>query len=333
VVAQIDPGPLGLDKAVADGRVDWLTLYALDLACAFLDGGQPQPQPVQPPQPHPVQQPQPQPQPVQPPQPQSVQPPAPQPVPPQPAPAADADNPVCAPPPRCIAQFDPRWGAEMVHDQENWKDNACSECSIALVLRWHAEDNPATKGSFQFPSLDNSKFSKDRYAHRMLEKFFPDLGGKVPSVTPTQTDLIALYKKTAECVGIDPASYGNRIVSGKMQGPADKKLSIIRQNLAFGPIMMQLHKPGHFSVITGYKDDHFFVADVGAVIKRKSGIAGITTGANVPPDSQWPDGVPGGGVENRPDVYLSIPAGPLLDDILKIFCWHPASVGGNAVGA
>ena len=250
-----------------------------------------------------------------------------------PVPAADSDNPVCSPPPRCIPQFDPRWSAEMVHDQENWKNNACSECSIALVLRWHAEDNPATKGSFKFPALDSSRFSKDRYAHRMLEKFFPDLGGQVPSTSPTQGDLVALYKKTAEALGIDPASYGDRIVSGKMRGPADQKLALIKQNLAFGPVVMQIKQPGHFSVITGYTNDRFFVVDVGACIKADSGIDGIEIGANVPPHSQWPDGPPSGGVEAGPQVYLSIPARPLLDHILQISCWHPASVGGKAAGA
>src|SRR5258708_39421083 len=108
----------------------------------------------------------------------------------------------------------------------------------------------------------------------MLEKFFPDLGGKVPSVTPNQTDLTALYKKAAEACGVDPANFGNRIVSGKMNGPKDEKLKIIKQNLAFGPVMMLIKKPGHFSVITGFKDDNFTIIDVGACIKHGCGVGG-----------------------------------------------------------
>ena len=112
-----------------------------------------------------------------------------------------ADAIICNPLVRLIPQWDGRWGARFVHDAEKWQGSGCHPSSVALILRWHAEDSP-NRGSFKFPRVDGTTIPAEHYGRLMCEAFWPDLKGEV-SASSNTTNHTALVNKAADALGMD----------------------------------------------------------------------------------------------------------------------------------
>ena len=160
----------------------------------------------------------------------------------------------CDPPVRNLPQWDARWGAQILHDDTTWRASGCHPSSVAMVLRWFAEDNAATRGTFQFPTKAGSRIAADHYAQRMCEAFWPALGGKV-NATGNNVDHTGLMNKAAAALGIDASSV--------LLSTHGDKLQTIQAALAHGPIVVNMTHPGHFVVIAGYRNGKLVISDPG----------------------------------------------------------------------
>jgi len=208
-----------------------------------------------------------------------------------PPPAGEA---VCTPPMRMLPQWDGRWNGDTLHDVDTctWQNSGCHPCSVAAVLRWIAEDDPATAGKFAFPTAPGSKISADCYPLRMCEAFWPDLGGQVKSTNesdPKKRSVHhpALGEAAEQALGM--SKDARKVSLGK------DRLAGVKKALARGPLVVCM--PGHFVVIHGIADGKLLIVDPGNVLLNHWEYAdggGIEKKMGMPGDGRWEGGKPAG---------------------------------------
>jgi len=194
---------------------------------------------------------------------------------------------VCSPPMRMLPQWDSRWGGHTLHDKEStWQNSGCHPCSVAAVLRWIAEDNPATAGKVAFPSAASSRFGADRYPERMCEAFWPQLEGEVAAKS-NKVDHTALREAAEQALGMDKGAA--KLSFGK------DRVATVKKALGRGPLVVCM--PGHFVVIHGIDDGKLLIVDPGNVLvnhwQYEDGSA-IESGKGMPPKDRWEGGKPPG---------------------------------------
>lgn len=213
-----------------------------------------------------------------------------------------SDDIFCDPPVRNLPQWDGRWGGLKLHDEETWGASGCHPSSIAMVLRWYAEDNPSTKGTFAFPEKSGSSVPHDHYGRRMAEAFWPDLGGKVNAIN-NNVDHDGLLRKAAAALGMQPDEKGR--FGAVLLSMGGNRLETIKNALKTGPIVVNMTHPGHFVVIHGYKDGKLLVSDPGNCIANHW--EGSVVGAGRPTQDQWPGGgPPSHGNEYGASAYVAL---------------------------
>jgi cell wall-associated NlpC family hydrolase len=251
---------------------------------------------------------------------------------------AGAPRPAEAPPPsegdvlvspmlRGIAQYDYRWNAPKPettttpvrgNEHASWQNNACHPTSISMVLRWSAEDNPATKDKFAFPTKEGGTIDPLHYPRRMAEAFFPNLGGKVPD--DGSINHAKLRAAAEKALGM-PENSALISLKGKK---LDERLLVLRGALAKGPVVLLM--PGHYIVLQGIVGDDLYIVDPGNVLKgnkftyedgtpleygvtmpKKKGQAAVRN-PWMPPEDAWPNGkAPKGSSDSRYEMYVKVP--------------------------
>jgi len=207
--------------------------------------------------------------------------------PPQEGPPQPGDA-VCRPRLRMLPQWDGRWAKKTLHDTKStWRNSGCHPCSIAEVLRWIAEDNPATAGKFQFPTAPGAKIPADEYPRRMCEAFWPDLGGEVPSVDKKskdpKVDHDALGEAAEQALGMPKGA----------RKLAHRNVAAVKKALARGPLVVCM--PGHFVVIHGIVDGKLLIVDPGNVLLNHWQLedgGDVEIGQGMPRKDQWGVGTP-----------------------------------------
>ncbi|MBS2026230.1 MAG: peptidoglycan DD-metalloendopeptidase family protein [Deltaproteobacteria bacterium] len=197
---------------------------------------------------------------------------------------------VLDPPVRLLPQWDSRWSTRTLHDDTTWKASGCHPSSVASILRWFAEDNPASKGAFKFPTAENTTIKPEHYGPRMCEGFWPELRGEIKAYS-NQCAHTDLMNKAAAALGMDPKKV---LING---------LDALINALKYGPVAINMTHPGHFVLCHGYKDGRLLIVDPGnCLYSMWKGVPGKT---NMPPESQWPGGaIPG--QEGTAGGYVSV---------------------------
>ncbi|HEX9605000.1 MAG TPA: N-acetylmuramoyl-L-alanine amidase [Myxococcales bacterium] len=213
--------------------------------------------------------------------------------PPQEGPPQPGDA-LCTPALRMLPQWDGRWDDEILHDSKasTWQNSGCHPCSVAEVLRWIAEDNPATAGKFGFPAAPDSRISADKYPLRMCEAFWPELRGEVKATKPgdpknSKVDHTALGQATERVLGM--AKDARKVSLGK------DRVAGVKKALARGPLVVCM--PGHFVVIQGIADGKLLIVDPGNVLLNHWEYAdggAIEKGKGMPANDRWEGGKPAG---------------------------------------
>lgn len=223
---------------------------------------------------------------------------------------------------RGLAQYDARWSSPKtpVYGDRSWQGNACHPTSITMVLRWIAEDNPQTKGRFAFPHKDGSEIPEEQYPRRLMEAFWPDLGGQVkPDRGHIPHDDLRLHAETVLGMTKDSSKVA-------LKGSLEKKLETLRGALGRGPLVIGI--PGHFVVLQAVEGDHLLIVDPGDVIanhwQTEDGHE-IERGAKcgMPPRSAWSGGFHDS--ECRAPMYVRVP--------IRKKVKRPAYKNHDAVGA
>jgi|GEM_PF-4617578 len=205
------------------------------------------------------------------------------------------DDIFCEPPVRNLPQWDGRWGTQKVHDQETWGASGCHPCSLAMVLRWYAEDNPTTRGAFAFPSVAGSTIPVAHYAQRMAQAFWPqlqgadNLHGQVNAFNNT-IDHDGLLRRAAVALGMQPDAKGR--FGAVLLPTGGDLLQTIKTALRTGPVVVNMTHPGHFVLVQGYRNGKLLIVDPGNVLSQHW--AGVETGVARPDRGQWPGGGPAG---------------------------------------
>jgi cell wall-associated NlpC family hydrolase len=190
-------------------------------------------------------------------------------APPQEGPPQPGDA-LCTPRLRLLPQWDERWTGEILHSDEGhtWGNSGCHPSSVAAVLRWIAEDNPATAGKFKFPTAPSSAIPGDQYPRRMCEAFWPDLGGRVksvPSKSDPSVDHTALRTAAEKALGMPEGA-------AKLKLESKDRLGQVKKALAKGPLLVCM--PGHYVCIQGIADGNLLIVDPGNVLVSYWAIAG-----------------------------------------------------------
>jgi hypothetical protein len=250
------------------------------------------------------------------------------------------------PPVRLWPQYDNRWknnriGGPKTGKLIDWIENGCNASTVAMILRWFAED--CTAGKVPFPTKPGGSIDESWYGLRMAESFWPnaDPPGKV-ELTPEGRihfrklySIAAHYLKTGE---IERNDNGNAVdLSEPMahyvtEQPSGGWLDLIRDMLETGPVIVGIGSPAaHFVLAHGIIGEALLIVDPGGVLyqaqkggtptianwKGKEGYLDGTMDAEqvrMPSPSQWPDGnAPGQEGDGR---SYNLVSGQFLDDML-----------------
>ena len=188
---------------------------------------------------------------------------------------------VCTPRMRMLPQWDQkRWGTKPLHDKSaTWQNSGCHPSSVAAVLRWIAEDNPASAGKFSFPTAASSQFPADWYPSRMCEGLWPDLKGQV-AAKGGKVDHAALREAAEKALGMSPGAA--KLSLGK------DRLAAVKKALAKGPLVVCM--PGHFVCIQGIADGKLLIVDPGNVLVNYWAVAdGSEKGKRIESGKGMPD--------------------------------------------
>ena len=229
--------------------------------------------------------------------------------PPQEGPPQPGDA-LCTPRLRLLPQWDERWTGEILHSDKGhtWGNSGCHPSSVAAVLRWIAEDNPATAGKFKFPTAPSSGIPEDQYPRRMCEAFWPDLGGRVesvPSKSDPSVDHTALRTAAEKALGMPEGA-------AKLKLESKDRLGQVKKALAKGPLLVCM--PGHYVCIQGIADGNLLIVDPGNVLVSYWAIAGggdkptpITQAKGMPDTKTGWRGSAAPKQEGTKAAYVSIP--------------------------
>jgi hypothetical protein len=174
---------------------------------------------------------------------------------------------------------------------------------VAEVLRWIAEDNPATAGKFAFPAAPDSRISRDLYPLRMCEAFWPELRGEVKATKPgdpksSKVDHTALGQAAERVLGMPKDA--RKVSLGK------DRVAGVKKALARGPLVVCM--PGHFVVIQGIAEGKLLIVDPGNVLFNHWEYAdggAIEKGKGMPRNDRWQGGKPAGN-EREPRGYVQV---------------------------
>jgi hypothetical protein len=250
------------------------------------------------------------------------------------------DDVLCDPPVRLLPQWDGRWGNDQIGGTErapkdlpkglHWYYSGCCPSTMAMVLRWFAEDNKDSKGKLRFPEKDGTSLAADFYSQRMCEAYWPTLLGKPNDKgrcglnSSGAIDKAALMQKTAQQLGMDKAQTLRRPASGS------DWVATLKSMLKNGPVAFNYTEPrGHFVILQGIQGGKFLFVDPGNVFYsdlRKG--SGFEQGVGMPPAENWSGGVPGN--ERDPRAYVSLEGAALEKVLQKIlvvqsFAWSGAA--------
>jgi cell wall-associated NlpC family hydrolase len=252
------------------------------------------------------------------------------PTPEPPPPTAKGDMAV-SPKLRGLAQYDVRWNAEdgstplrgepspnskPLPKDQSWRANACHCTSVAMVFRW-IEDK--TKGAFKFPTKESSEVPEDQHTRRLMEYFWPDLGGRIPKKGSEKGDKEGkiphhtLRKLAEEALGMEPGSCRKVSLSGGLE----KRLASLKKALAKGPVVLLM--PGHYVVVQAIIGDYLYIVDPGNVLvaywKLEDG-SPIPKKQLMPDASVWPGGkLPTDSSDLNAKMYVKVPVrGKIVHD-------------------
>ena len=200
-------------------------------------------------------------------------------APPQDGPPVAGDA-LCTPRLRMLPQWEKRWGSKPLHDNDStWQNSGCHPSSIAAVLRWIAEDNPATAGKFDFPAATDSRIPADWYPPRMCEGFWPELKGQV-AAKGGKVDHAKLREAAEKALRMPQGAA--KLSLGK------DRLAAVKKALAKGPLVVCM--PGHFVCIQGISDGKLLIVDPGNVLANHWAIAdGSEKGKRIEQGKGLPD--------------------------------------------
>jgi cell wall-associated NlpC family hydrolase len=242
--------------------------------------------------------------------------------PPEPPPAAAKGDVQVSPLVRGLAQYDKRWNqwehpgtplrgeppaeGKKLPSSQRWQDNACHCTSVTMVFRW-IEDK--TKGAFKFPSKPGTALAEDDFARRLMEFFWPDLGGRVPEKGSEPGDAKdkvphnTLRKLAEDALGMKPKSC--RV---SLSGGLEKRLASLKKALAKGPVVMLM--PGHYVVLQAINGDSLCIVDPGNVLshhwQHEDGTP-IKENHLKPPASAWPGVLDPHHSDRNGAMYVKIP--------------------------
>jgi cell wall-associated NlpC family hydrolase len=174
-----------------------------------------------------------------------------------PAPSTEGDI-ACNPPLRALAQYDERLNDHPIQgDSKTWQGNACHPTSVTMVFRWIAD-----KGRFKFPRKEGSQIPPHHYHRRLMEAFWPDLGGQMPGTSKDDIPHGKLIAKAQEALGMKAPP--------KLAFPGtsvEKRLPVLRRALARGPVVIGI--PDHYVVLQAIVGEDMLICDPGNVLSRK----------------------------------------------------------------
>ena len=201
----------------------------------------------------------------------------------------EGDNLFLDPPVRLLAQWDKRWGQEVIggaSGTQKWAPNGCSATSAAMILRWFAED--CAVGRLAFPTKPGGSIASDQYPLRMAEAFWPlasppgkveltanDANGKGGGHVHVQKifAVAAHYLKTGEITRKEEG--GNVVMPPEPRAdvtsstPSEGWMARIRKLLESGPVIVGIGAPakaGHYVVAHGIIDGGLLIVDPGNVL-------------------------------------------------------------------
>ncbi len=214
---------------------------------------------------------------------------------------------------RGIAQYDPRWNEFQLVEKvkqyktpytnkptSSWKDNGCHATSMAMVLRWIAEDNPTMK--FTFPAKPGSKIPADHYPRRLVESFWPELGGQIKPTKGGSTPHEVLRSYAERALKMPDGTAGISLGAETLE----HRLPIIKKALEKGPLLINI--PDHFVVLQAIEGDDLLIVDPGNVLgthwKHADG-SPIETKKGMPDKNRWKGRDPGSDTDGR--MYVRVP--------------------------
>jgi hypothetical protein len=175
-----------------------------------------------------------------------------------------------------------------------------------MVFRW-LEDH--TKGAFKFPTMPGTTLPEDDHPRRLMEFFWPDLGGRVPEQGTEEGDKKGkiphktLRKLAEEALGMKPKSS-----PVSLSGGLEKRLASLKKALARGPVVMLM--PNHYVVLQGIDADSLYIVDPGNVLfgywKLDDG-SDWKIGQHLPPASAWSVKLPKGACDRVDKMYIKVP--------------------------
>ncbi|MEW6367262.1 MAG: hypothetical protein AB1714_21740 [Acidobacteriota bacterium] len=262
----------------------------------------------------------------------AVQPESPKTPPPTPAPAKPAPSPpqvtpktttvntlggrkrepIVYPRVRLLKQWDKRWNVgkkkapgllwkppwtnlreKKYRPYANWQNSGCCPTSLAMVLRWWAEDNPATQGKLSFPkgpaagTYGSPPMNPVDINHRLHGSLYVptrEVGGSLKiegrSVVPYGLDYKAVLNaaRQVSLVLEDGTTKGMQVhyqpwnqASASNPKHVELKKEMLRKGLCYGPMLANMTFPGHFVVVQGYRAGKIYICDPGNDLHYKWG--------------------------------------------------------------
>jgi hypothetical protein len=173
---------------------------------------------------------------------------------------------------RAFGQYDSRWnspkgdtplrGDPPVGASESWKRwqaNACHPTCVSMIFRW-IEDK--WEGRFKVPFKDDSELPQDHYPRRLMEVFWPELGGGRIPINGKTVPHKELRTKAEKVLGMDEGSALILLPSG-----LEKRLATLRKALARGPLVIGI--PQHYVVLQAIAGGDMLICDPGQVLRNK----------------------------------------------------------------
>ncbi len=211
---------------------------------------------------------------------------------------------------RLLKQWDSRWnegkkklpgllwkppwtntGEKKFRPYANWQNSGCCPTSLAMVLRWWAEDNPATQGKISFPFgphptglYSSPPMNPVDINHRLRGSLYLPTAAK-----GTSSKIVKGYTVIAYGINYDATVKAAEKVTFELKDGTKKKMTvkymptglgskyteqkkeILRKGLTYGPMLANMTYPGHFVVVQGYRGGKIYVCDPGNDLHYKWG--------------------------------------------------------------